>query len=253
MRNHVKEKLRGGKVAVGAWMSILNPDSARIVAGSGIDWILFDTEHGPPSFETVDGLVRAVGGLGAIPLVRVVWNDINAIKQALDTGAYGLVVPWINSREEAENAIKYSQYPPDGLRGCAPGRAASAWRVSVDEYLNTVNDEVLVAVQIETKKAVDNIEDIVSVDGVDATFIGPSDLSMSMGYRGKSFHPEVVKAMDRVLEASRASGVAPGIAYARDLDHCNRLIEQGFRFIGVGSDTGFLSRGCEETLKKIRR
>ena len=253
MRNHVKEKLRAGKVAVGAWMSILNPRAARAVAASGLDWVLFDTEHGPPTFETVDGLVRAVIGAGAIPLVRVVWNDINAIKQALDTGTYGVVVPWVNSKEEAENAVTYCRYPPEGLRGCAPGRPAAAWGVSTEEYLATVNDEVLVAVQVETRKAVENIDEIVSVEGVDATFIGPMDLSASLGYRGKPFHPEVVKAMDRVLESCKASGVAPGIAFGRGVDHLNSLIERGFKFIGVGSDTGFLSTGCKETLKRIRR
>lgn len=253
MRNHVKEKLRAGRAAVGVWNSILNPLSARVVASSGMDWILFDTEHGPPSFETVDGLVQAVNGTGAVPLVRVVWNDINAIKRALDTGAFGVVVPWVNSKEEAENAVTYCMYPPEGLRGCAPGRPAAAWGVSVEEYLATVNDEVLVAVQIETRKAVENIEEIVAVEGVDATFIGPMDLSASMGYRGKPFHPQVVKAMDRVLDACSASSVAPGIAFGRDVDHLNDLIERGFRFIGIGSDMGFLSAGCKGTLKKIRR
>lgn len=253
MRNHVKEKLRAGKVAVGAWMSILNPRAARAVADSGMDWVLFDTEHGPPSIETVDGLVRAISGAEAIPLIRVVWNDINAIKRALDTGAFGVIVPWVSSKEEAENAVTFCRYPPEGLRGCAPGRAAAAWGVSTQEYLDSANDEVLIAVQVETEKAVENIEEIVTVEGVDATFIGPSDLSASMGYRGKAFHPEVVKAMDKVLEACKASNVAPGIAYGRGVDHLNRLIEQGFRFIGIGSDTGLLSTGCKEHLKKIKR
>lgn len=253
MRNHVKEKLRTGRVAVGAWMSILNARAARAVASSGMDWVLFDTEHGPPSFETVDGLVRAVSGAGSIPLVRVVWNDINAIKQALDTGAFGVVVPWVNSKGEAENAVAYCMYPPEGLRGCAPGRPAAAWGVSTEEYLATVNDEILVAVQVETRKAVENIEEIVTVEGVDVTFIGPMDLSASLGYRGKPFHPEVVKAMDRILEACNASGVAPGIAFGRGVNHLNSLIERGFRFIGIGSDIGLLSTGCKETLKKIKR
>jgi len=252
LRNQVKEKLKAGKVAVGSWMSILNEDAARTVAESGLDWVLFDTEHGPPSFETVDKLVRAVGSSCALPLVRVVWNDINAIKQALDTGAYGIVVPWVNSKEEAKNAVTYSRYPPEGLRGCAPGRAAAAWGISSEEYIDTVNDEVLVAVQIETKKAVDNIEDIVSVEGVDTTFIGPSDLSMSLGYRGKPYHPEVIKAEEKVLKACKSAGVAPGIAFGRDIAQLNELIQKGFTFIGIGSDTGFLRYGCQETLKKIR-
>lgn len=253
MRNHVKQRLKEGKVAVGSWISILNEDVSRILAESGLDWILYDTEHGPPSFETVDRLVHSVSGLGALPLVRVVWNDINAIKQALDTGAFGVVIPWINSKEEAKNAATYCKYPPEGLRGCAPGRAASAWGVTTEEYIKTVNDEILVIVQIETKKAVDNIEDILTVEGIDATFIGPMDLSMSMGYRGQPYHPEVVKAEDKVLEACKASGVAPGIAFGRNIEHLNELIEKGFRFIGIGSDIQFLQTGCSETLNKIKR
>ncbi|MEM3056508.1 MAG: aldolase/citrate lyase family protein [Candidatus Bathyarchaeia archaeon] len=253
MRNRVKERLRGGGAALGVWMSILNHQVVRIVANSGVDWILFDTEHGPPTFETVDSLVRASVGCKALPLVRVVWNDMNAIKLALDTGAYGVIVPWVNTKEEAERAVSYCRYPPEGVRGCAPGRPASVWGLSDEEYLEVVNDEVLVAVQIETRKAVENIEEIVGVEGVDATFIGPMDLSMSMGYRGKPFHPDVVKAMERVLEACIASGVAPGIAFARGVEHINELIERGFRFVGIGSDSGLLAMGCSETLKRIRR
>lgn len=253
MRNSVKKKLKEDKVVVGSWMSILNEDVSRIVAKSGMDWILYDTEHGPPSFETIDRLVHAVSGLEALPLVRVVWNDINAIKQALDTGAYGVVIPWINSKEEAKNAVTYCKYPPEGLRGCAPGRAASAWNITVEEYIKTVNDEILVIVQIETKKAIDNIEDILTVEGIDATFIGPMDLSMSMGYRGQPYHPEIIKAEEKVLEACRSSGVAPGIAFGRSIDHLNELIEKGFKFIGIGSDTEFLQRGCRETLNKIKK
>ena len=249
----MKEKLRKGGVAMGAWMSILNQASDRIVAVSGLDWVLYDMEHGPPSFETVDRLVRGVMGAGALPLVRVVWNDMNAIKRALDTGVFGVVVPWVNSGEEAERAVAYTRYMPEGLRGCAAGRPSSAWGVTSQEYMEIVNDEILVAIQIETKEAVENIDEIVSVEGVDATFIGPSDLSASMGVRAQYWHPDVVEAMDKVVEACDAAGVAPGIAFGRDLEHCNELIEQGFRFIGVGGDKDFLRLGCREALSKIRR
>lgn len=253
MRNRVKEILRRGEPALGVWISILNPQVVRIVANSGVDWILFDTEHGPPTFETVDGLVRSSVGCRALPLIRVVWNDMNAIKLALDTGAYGVIVPWVNTGEEAERAVSYCRYPPEGVRGCAPGRPASVWGLGEEDYLEVANDEILIAVQIETRKAVENIEEIVSVEGVDATFIGPMDLSISMGYRGKPFHPEVVKAMERVLEACTSSGVAPGIAFARGVEHINELIGRGFRFIGIGSDSGLLALGCSETLKRIGR
>jgi 2-keto-3-deoxy-L-rhamnonate aldolase RhmA len=192
-------------------------------------------------------------GAGALPLIRVVWNDMNEIKKALDTGAFGVVVPWVNSAEEAEKAVKYIRYMPEGLRGCAAGRPASAWGISSNEYMKIANEEILLVVQIETKKAVENIEDIVSVEGIDATFIGPSDLSASMGVRGQYWHSNVLEAMDKVVETCNSAGVAPGIAFGRDLEHRRELIEQGFRFIGVGGDKDFLLRGCKEVLRKIKR
>lgn len=251
MRNQVKKKLIDGGVALGAWCSILDPVVAKAIAGTGLDWLLFDMEHGPPTFETVDRFVRAVGGDGALPLVRVVWNDINAIKRALDTGAYGVVVPWVNSGEEAKMAVAYTRYAPEGLRGCAAGRPAAAWGISSREYMEVANDNILVAVQIETKKAVENIEHIVSVEGVDATFIGPSDLSASYGYRGQFWHPVVVKAMDRVLETCQNAGVAPGIAFGKNLDHCKELVKSGYRFIGIGGDRGFLLHGARNAVSNI--
>jgi 4-hydroxy-2-oxoheptanedioate aldolase len=251
LRNFVKKKLRDGETAIGAWCSILNKDVARAVAGTGLDWVLFDMEHGPPSLETIDSLVNSVMGLGALPLVRVVWNDINAIKQALDTGAYGIVVPWVNSGEEAKNAVLYSQYAPEGLRGCAAGRPAAAWGISGEEYMEIANDEILVAVQIETMKALENIEDIVSVDGVDTTFIGPSDLSASYGLRGQFWHPKVVKAMETVLDACNSAGIAPGIAFGKHTEHCKELISKGFRFIAVGGDEGFLVNGAKNVASQF--
>lgn len=252
VRNHVKENLKKGGVALGAWISVLNPRTARTVASSGLDWVLFDTEHGPAGIETIDGLVGAVMGAGALPLIRVVWNDINAIKKALDTGAYGVVVPWVNTKEEAEKAVAYTRYAPEGLRGCAAGRPASAWGMSPREYTDTANDEILVAVQIETKEAVANIEEIASVEGVDATFVGPSDLSASYGVRGEHWHPTLLKAFERVIDACEAAGVAPGIAFGKGPDHCKELIDQGFRFTGVGGDLDYLAAGTKARVRMLR-
>jgi len=120
------------------------------------------------------------------------------------------------------------------------------------EYMDVANDEVMVIAQIETMEAVNNVDKIVKVEGVDATFIGPSDLSASMGYRGQFWHPEVVKTMDRVLKACKASKVAPGIAFGKNAEHCRELIDKGYRFIGVGSDTGFMASGIAETLKRVK-
>ena len=245
--------LRAGKTALGSWIGMMNPEAVWTMANAGFDWILFDTEHGYPTIESVDRMIKFIRGAPAIPLVRVVWNDLNAIKRALDTGVYGVVIPWISNKEEAENAVRACMYPPEGLRGVAPNRAATAWNVTPEEYLRIANDEIMVIVQIEREEAIRNIEDIVSVEGVDATFIGPMDLSASMGFRGEPFHPKVVEQMDKVLDACEAAGVAPGIAFGANIDHINQLISKGFRFIGVGIDINFLQRGCEATLSKIKR
>lgn len=251
MLNRVKEKLSKGGTAVGAWMSVLDENVASAMGNSGLDWVLYDLEHGPASIETTSRLVKATGVKGSLPFIRPVWNDMNAIKQALDTGAWGLVIPWVNDAEQAKRAVSYTRYMPEGLRGCAPARPASAWGIPSSEYMEVANEEIVVAVQIETAEAVENIESICSVEGVDATFVGPGDLSASMGIRGQFWHPKVVDAMDKVLDACRSSGVAPGIAFGKDIDHCAELMNQGWRFLCVGSDTGLLNAGAKWSLSKL--
>jgi 2-keto-3-deoxy-L-rhamnonate aldolase RhmA len=252
MLNRVKQKLATKGTALGSWMSILSDDVSSTLGNSGLDWVLYDLEHGPASIETASRLVKATGTKGALPFIRPVWNDMNAIKQALDTGAWGLVIPWVNDAEQARRAVSYTRYMPEGIRGCAAGRPASAWGLTSQEYMGIANDEIVVAVQIETEEAVKNIESICSVDGVDATFVGPSDLSASMGYRGQFWHPRVVKAMDRVLEVCQDSKVAPGIAFGKGLDHCIELVQQGWRFLCVGSDKDFLRAGLRLSLERFR-
>ena len=238
---------------MGAWMTTGSPEAAWTLANSGIDWILFDLEHGPCSVETVNTIIHYVKAAQATPLIRVVWNDVNAIKRALDTGAYGVVVPWVSSKEEAMNAVSYCRYPPEGIRGAAPARPAEVWGITPNEYLLTANREIMVIVQIEREEAVERIEEILSVDGIDATFIGPTDLSNSMGFVGEPFHPKVVEAMDKVLDVSKEMGVTPGIAYGLNSQHIRELIKKGFRFIGVGSELTLLQKGCQDVLKAIRQ
>jgi 2-dehydro-3-deoxyglucarate aldolase/4-hydroxy-2-oxoheptanedioate aldolase len=192
-------------------------------------------------------------GAKAIPIIRVVWNDINAIKRALDTGAYGVVVPWVSSRKEAVDAVRFCRYPPEGIRGAAPGRPSKVWGMSKEEYLWSANEEIIIIVQIEREEAVNNIEEILSVEGIDATFIGPTDLSNSLGFKGEPFHPEVVKAIEKVLDACKDAGVAPGIAYTQNHEHTKELIEKGFQLIGIGSDVGFLQKGCEAAIEAIKQ
>jgi len=242
---------------MGIILSVMHPELIRTISDSGFDWVLYDTEHGPWSIETVNEMIQRTSGSIASPIIRVVWNDMNAIKKALDTGAYGIIVPWVSSREMAENAVRYSRYPPEGLRGCAPERPARAWGVSPSEYLEIANDELLIAIQIERKEAIENVEEIVSVEGIDATWLGPADLSASMGLRGQFFHPKVLKAMDKMVEACIDAGVAPGIAAGAGvakfgIDYINKLIKLGFRFINVAGDLDILKFGCKEFFGKIQ-
>jgi len=257
LRNHVKAKLKAGKPALGISLSVMRPELIRTVSDSGFDWVLYDTEHGPWSIETVNDMIHRTSGSVASPIIRVVWNDMNAIKKALDTGTYGIIVPWVTSKEMAQNAVLYSRYPPEGLRGFAPGRPASAWGLPWDEYLEIANDEMLIAVQIEREEAVEKVDEIVSVEGIDATWLGPGDLSASMGLRGQFFHPKVQKAMERVVEACLDAGVAPGIAAGAGVaefgtDYVNKMIEQGFRFISVTGDLSLLTLGCQEFLNRVK-
>jgi len=258
LRNHVKSRLEADKPALGVSISVMHPAIVRAISDAGFDWVLYDTEHGPWSIETVDSVIQQTGGLTASPIIRVVWNDMNAIKKALDTGAYGIIVPWVTSSEMAENAVRYSRYPPEGLRGFAPGRPASVWGLPWEEYLEIANNEILIAVQIEREEAIEKLDEIVSVEGIDATWLGPGDLSASMGLRGQFFHPKVLRAMERMVEACTKAGVAPGIAagagFSRfGVDYISKLIDAGFRFINIGSDMNLLRLGCTQFLKSIKR
>ena len=171
MRNYVKAKLKAGKPALGVSISVMNPELIQTISDSGFDWVLYDTEHGPWSIETVNDIIQRTAGSTASPIIRVVWNDMNAIKRALDTGTFGIIVPWVSSKEDAERAVLYSKYPPRGLRGFGPGRAAKAWGITWEEYIKIADEEILIAIQIEREEAINRIEEIVSVEGIDATWL----------------------------------------------------------------------------------
>jgi len=252
VRNPVKAKLKAGKPSVGTWLTIGHPDVSEILADLGFDWVVFDMEHGPLSVETVQGMMQSMSySVDCVPMVRVGWNDLVLIKRALDIGAYGLVIPWVNTREDAVRAVSYCKYPPEGIRGCGPRRAARRDK----EYIETANEEILILVQIETETAIKNLDEIFSVKGVDACFIGPSDLSMSLGVFRKFDHPKFRDAIDKVLRACKKSGVAPGMHCSESrqgrLPYINDAIAQGFQFCALDSDTGFLTTGTKEALRKV--
>lgn len=248
MKNPVKQRLKAGEQTYGVWMTVESPIVTEYLSTLGFDWFVFDTEHSPLNIYQVQTLMQAMRGDRTTPLVRVVWNDVVPIKRALDIGAYGVVVPWVNTREEAELAVQACRYAPRGLRGCGPRRAA----MFDSEYLTTADDEVLVIAQIETKRAVENIEAILSVDGIDVSYIGPADLSASYGHLGNMAHPVVQQAIDRVYDASRAADVAAGVHMGAGKTIIDR-VSKGYDFITVGNDLQFFQAGATALLEQLSR
>jgi len=247
-QNKVKRILKEGKVAIGAFLTIGSQDVAELLSQRGFDWLVIDAEHAPISIETAQALIRAIDANATVPFVRVAWNDMVMIKRILDIGAYGVIVPMVNSKEEALNAVRACKYPPVGIRGVGPRRPSKFW-TEFNEYFAVANEEIMVVVQVETAEAVDNLEEILSVDGVDAFFIGPSDLSVSMGLKGDLSHPKLLEMIERALATGKKIGVPAGI-FVLSSDWTKRHIDQGFQFISIGSDTGFLMRGSNDALAR---
>ena len=169
LKNELKRRLKNDAQTYGVWIGIESPLVTEYISTLGFDYLVFDTEHSPLDIYQSQTLIQSMRNKGSTPIVRVWWNDIVAIKRALDIGAYGIIVPWVNNEGQAEKGVKACKYPPEGLRGCGPRRT----NFDDPDYLKTANDEILVIAQIETEEAVDNIESIVAVKGIDVTYIGP--------------------------------------------------------------------------------
>jgi 2-dehydro-3-deoxyglucarate aldolase/4-hydroxy-2-oxoheptanedioate aldolase len=243
--NHVKRALREGRPTAGAWLQLCSGISAEIMSRAGFDWLLIDMEHGHGDYQTLLGQVQAIEGSPVIPVVRVQWNDPAVIKRVLDLGAYGVMVPWIGSRAEAEAAVRASKYPPAGIRGIAGSHRAGGFGRHAAEYWKRANDEILVVIQIETAGAVAEIEQIVQVPGVDVVFIGPADLSTGLGHMGDPAHPTVQAAFTRVETAAKAHGVALG-NITRSWEQARELYKRGYQFLTLASDTAILVNGAHE-------
>jgi 2-dehydro-3-deoxyglucarate aldolase len=223
-------------------MSMAHPSIAEILAMAGYEWVVVETEHTAIDVSEVLRLIIAIEQRGVVPLVRLAWNDPIQAKAVLDSGAAGVLVPMVNTRADAELAVKMTKYPPLGFRGIGLARA-QGYGEHFDEYVRHANDDTLVIVIIEHKDAVENIDQILSVPGIDGTFIGPYDLSMSLGIPGQLDHPLSIAAKKRVLEATLAHGLVPGIHLVhpdRAAKDCAQAITDGYRFIALGTDILFL-------------
>lgn len=248
--NLVKRRLKQGLPAVGQWVSLPSPSVVELLASFQPDWLLIDTEHGPTQGERVEDLLRAMKGTDVVPLVRVTANDQGLIKQALDRGAYGVIVPLVNTVEEAQAAVASAMYPPRGTRGVA-GSRINRYGADLEKYFATWNSQVLVICQIETAEALENVDAIAAVPGVDVLFIGPNDLSANLNLFRQFDQPEYIQAVDRILKATQRHGIAAGYM-ASGADEVLQRIDQGFRFVSAGSDARLLSGAAAATFGKIK-
>jgi 2-keto-3-deoxy-L-rhamnonate aldolase RhmA len=250
--NRVKELLLAGKPTIGAICQLPSAPAMALLSQVGFDWLWLDMEHGAVNIETVQLMVQATKGTPTVPLVRIPWNHHWLAKPVLDTGAMGVITPFVNTKEEAAASVAGLRYPPEGVRGFLPTFAALRWGLSVPEYLKVANKEILAIVLIEHHEAVEHIEDILSVLGVDVVFVGMFDLSGSMGLLGQTGHPRVEEAAQKVLAAAKKARVAAGIISLTP-EEINKRIDQGFQFIAVSIDAALLTSAAKGLVEQIKR
>lgn len=249
-RNAFKQALSNCQRQVGLWSGLCSPMAAEIIAGAGFDWIVIDGEHAPNDIQSLFAQLQAMRGGTAEPVFRVPWNDAVIIKRALDVGARSLLVPFVQSAEEARKAVAAARYPPLGIRGVAVVPRANDYG-RIQGYHRNAHVDTCVLVQIETRAALREIEAIAAVEGVDGLFVGPSDLAADLGHLGNSGHPEVQAAIKDAAERIRAAGKSAG-TLSGNLDDVERLISLGYNFTAVGSDVGLLARTAESVATRFR-
>ncbi len=251
LENRTKAKLAAGEPAFGCFVRTAEPQLIEYVGMLGWDFLVFDAEHGTLQPREVEDLCRAIEPRGVTPMVRVTTNDAPTILRYLDTGAHGVHVPWVNSAAEAERAVRSVKYTPRGIRGLA-GSRASEWglREPIGAYVERANRETLVVIQVETQAAIDAIDDYLAIDGIDVLFLGPTDLSQSLGHPGDLRHPDVLAAMDRVADAVIGTGVTLGI-YAGSVDMTREWLDRGARYFTTSLEP-FLRDGMTAHLQQVR-
>jgi 4-hydroxy-2-oxoheptanedioate aldolase len=249
-RNAFKHAIAQGRLQVGLWSSLCSNIAADIVSDSGFDWILLDTEHSPNEIPDVLGQLQAAERGSASLIVRPAWNDAVLIKRVLDIGAQSVLVPYVQNVEEARRAVAAVRYPTAGIRGVAAAARASRYG-RIPDYLKKADAEICLLVQVETHTALDQLEAIAGVEGVDGVFIGPSDLSASFGHIGNPQHPEMQKLLQDSVDRLKKVGKPAGILTTNE-EEARRYIGWGYTFVAVGSDVGLLARGADALAKRFK-
>lgn len=251
-KNKVKHILRNGGVTIGSWLSLGHESIAEIMSAAGFDWLTIDLEHSVIDIGKLHSLILAIESNECVPLVRLTGNDPNLAKRVMDAGAYGVIVPMVNSVSDAVQAVKSIKYPPDGYRGVGIARA-QGYGPGFNEYVRVANEESIVIIQVEHVESVNNLEEILKVEGIDGLIIGPYDLSGSLSLPGELEHPRVVEAKKKILGLAKEKGVAAGIHIVYpSIDEFNKCLGEGYRFIAFGVDFLFLGESCRSSVQDIR-
>lgn len=251
LANSFKAALKRGEQQIGLWLAMADSYSAEICAGSGFDWLLLDGEHSPLDLRTMLAQLQSVAPYPAHAVVRPPTGDPVLIKQMLDIGAQSLLIPMVETPQQAEMLVRATRYPPHGFRGVGAGIARAARWGRVGDYLDRANDEVCLLLQVETRTGLDNLEAIAATEGVDGVFLGAADLSASLGHIGQPQHPEVVAAMERAIATILAHGKAPGLL-ATDESVAAGYLAQGARFVAVGVDALLLVKATQDLARRFK-
>ena len=248
---HFKKKLKDRKLTIGSWLSIANPAVAEIMAHAGFEWLAVDMEHSSLSSDQCQELIRVIDLCGVVPLVRVGANDPLLIKQAMDAGAHGIIVPMVGSKADAQRAVAAVHYPPRGNRGVGLSRA-QGHGASFDEYKQWLKEKSVVIAQIEHINGVEHLEEIIGVEGIDAVIVGPYDLSGSLGTPGDFDNKQMRGALQRIQDITLNKGVSLGyhVVFPK-VEVVKEMTSQGYNLIAFGVDFLFLGESCREGLSQI--
>lgn len=250
-RNAFKRALSRRELQIGLWSTLCSNLGAEIIGQSGFDWILLDTEHSPNELPDLVAQLQAMGTGTASPVVRAAWNDPVLIKRILDIGAQSILLPYVQTAEQAQRAVESVRYPPRGIRGVSAGSRASKFG-RIKDYLRKADEEICLIVQIETRSALEELESISCVDGVDGVFLGPADLSASLGHLGEPQHPETQSALRDAAARLARLGKAAGILAVVEAD-ARRYLEWGYTFVAVGADTALLATSADALARSFKR
>lgn len=248
--NPFRQRLLHGETLIGCWCMLANPISTEVLGLAGFDWLLLDGEHAPNDINTFIPQLMALKGSGSVPIVRPPVNEPVIIKRLLDIGFYNFLLPFIESGEEAQQAVASTRYPPQGIRGVSVAHRSNRFG-TIPDYFSVINDNITVLAQIESQQGIDNLDAIAATEGIDCLFVGPGDLSAALGYLGQPGHPQVQQIIRQIFDCARRHGKASGILAPAEED-ARRYLEWGATFVGVGSDLGVFATATRALQARYR-